>query len=70
MSREVELWDEEFQRELVLRNMELVGITLNPLEQFDGPTARDIVRNLDFLDLLVFHGGQEDVIHVDKPCTK
>ena len=57
MRREVELWNEEFQRKLILRDTELFGVTLYPLVQLYGPSACDIVRNFDVLDLLVFYCG-------------
>jgi len=53
---EVELRDEVLQYKLVLGNLELFGIVLYSLMQLDGPTACNIVRNLDNLDLLIFHG--------------
>lgn len=57
MCGEMELGDEEFQRELVLGDLELVGIVLYPLMQLYGPTACNIVRNFDSFNSLVFYGG-------------
>ena len=57
MRREVELWNKEFQRKLVLRNPELFGVALYSLVQLYRPTACDIVRNFDVLDLLIFYRG-------------
>lgn len=54
MRREVEFGDEVFERKLVLGYLEFFGIIPDPLEQFDGPTTSNIVRDLDLLDLLVF----------------
>ena len=47
--------------------MEFWGVALDPPEQVDGPTARNIVGNLDHLDLLIFHCRKEYVVHVYKP---
>ena len=63
----MELWDEILQGELVFGDAKFWGVALNPLEKFDGPTASDIIRNLDHLELLIFHRGKEDIIHVDEP---
>lgn len=56
MRREMELRDEVFQRKLALGKLKIFRIVLHPLAQLDGPAARYIVRNLDGLDPLVFHG--------------
>lgn len=65
----MEFRDEVLQCKLLLRNLELLGIRFNPLEQLDGPTTGNIVRNLDDLDLLVFYSGQKDVVHIDEPSN-
>ena len=55
MRGEVEFRNEILQSKLVFRDLELLRIVFNPLAQFDGPTASDIVGDFDVLDLLVFH---------------
>ena len=69
MCREVELRNEEFQCKPVLGKLEFFGIALYPLMKLYGPTACDIIGNLDDLDVFVFHSGQENVIHVHEPYT-
>ena len=62
----MEFWDEILQRKLILTNTKLLRILLNPCEEVDRPTASDVIRNLDHLDLFVFDGGEEYVVHVHK----
>ena len=69
MRGEVKLRYEELDCKLVLGNPELLRIALYPLVQLYGPATCNVVRDLDALDLLIFHGGQENVVHIDKPCA-
>ena len=63
----MKLGDEKLQGKFFFGETKFRGVGIHPLEQIDGPTASDIVRNLDHSDLLVFHRGKEDIIHVDEP---
>ena len=65
----MELRDKILQGKLIFGDAKFLGVPLDPLEQIDGPTTSNIVGNLDHLDLLVFHCGKEDVVHVDKPSS-
>lgn len=57
MRGEVKLWNEEFDGKLVVGNPEAFGIAFYPLIQLYGPATRNVIRDLDALDLLVFHSG-------------
>lgn len=63
---EVEFWNEVLQHELVLGNLELLGIVLYPLMQFYRPTTHDIIGDLDDFDLLLFHSRKKNVVQVNK----
>ena len=63
----MKLGDEVFKGKAIFGDTKVRGIIFDSLEQIDGPAASDIVGNLDCFDLLVFHHGEEDVVHIHKP---
>jgi hypothetical protein len=66
MGREVKLGNKILQGKPVLGDTELRGVTLETLEKFYGPTTSNIIRDLDHVNPLIFHGREEDEIHVDE----
>ena len=63
----MKLWNEKFQQESLHGNTELWGVSRDPLEQIDPPTADNVVGNLDHFDRLIYQSGDEDIIHVNEP---
>lgn len=53
----MELRDKVLEEESVYRDAKLWGIGRDPSKQVDGPTANNVVGNLDHFYLLVFQRG-------------
>ena len=63
----MKFWDEELEEEPIYGDAEFRGVTIDPLEQIDGPAANDVIGDFDYLDFLALQCTDEGEVHVCKP---